>query len=57
MATMTTPQLHISFDLAEKVIRQLRIAARETGQGGFLDAAKLLQTEIDTQTRLVQPEH
>jgi len=57
MSTVTTPQLHISFDLAEKLLLHLREAAKETGQGSFLDAAKALKDEIDTQIRTVQPEH
>ena len=57
MTTVTTPQLHISFDLAEKVLLQLRAAAKATGQESFLDAAKSLKAEIDHQTSINQPEH
>jgi hypothetical protein len=57
MSAVTTPQLHISFDLAEKLVVQLRAAARETGRETYLDGAKILQAEIDAQIRNVQPEH
>ena len=57
MSTVTSPQLHISFDLAEKLLAQLRTAAKETGQDSFLEAARTLRAEIESQTRTDQPEH
>jgi hypothetical protein len=57
MSAVTTPQLHISFDFAERLLLQLRAAAQETGQGSFSEVARLLQAEIDAQISLVQPEH
>ena len=57
MSSLTTPQLHISFELAENLVRQLRDAAKETGRESLLQGAKNLQAEIDTQASKVQPEH
>ncbi|BDU72719.1 hypothetical protein [Mesoterricola silvestris] len=57
MSTVTTPQLHISFDFAERLLHQLHAAAQETGEKSFLEAAAALQAEVDRQTQTVQPEH
>ena len=57
MSSLTTPQLHISFELAENLVRQLRDAAKETGRESLLQGAKNLQAEIDAQASKVQPEH
>jgi hypothetical protein len=57
MSNQTSPHLHISFDLAESLVHQLREAAKETGRDSLLQAAKTLQAEIDSQVTLVQPEH
>lgn len=57
MSNQTSPQLHISFDLAESLVHQLREAAKVTGRESLVQVAKALQAEIDTQVNLVQPEH
>jgi HPt (histidine-containing phosphotransfer) domain-containing protein len=57
MSNVTSPQLHISFDLAESLVHQLQDAARATGRDSLLQVARTLQAEIDSQVSLVQPEH
>ncbi len=57
MSNPTSPQLHISFDLAESLVHELRAAAKATGRESLLQVAQTLQAEIDTQVSLVQPEH
>jgi hypothetical protein len=57
MSAVTAPQLHISFELAEQLVLQLRAAAKETGRASLLDGARILQAEIDAQVSKVQPEH
>jgi hypothetical protein len=57
MSNQTSPQLHISFDLAESLVHQLRDAAKETGRDSLLHVAQTLQAEIDAQLSPVQPEH
>lgn len=57
MPTLTTPQLHLSFEFAERLFHHLREA------GGHLDAeyliqdAETLRTEIDAQSDQVPLEH
>ena len=57
MSNPTSPQLHISFDLAGSLVHQLQEAAKATGRASLLQVAKALQAEIDAQVSLVQPEH
>ncbi|WP_306601023.1 hypothetical protein [Geothrix sp. 21YS21S-2] len=57
MSSTTTPLLHISFDFAETLLLRLDAAAKATGDPSYLEAAKILQAEIDAQIRIVQPEH
>ncbi len=57
MSNPTSPQLHISFDLAENLVHHLLDAGKETGRESLLQVAKALQTEIDAQVSLIQPEH
>jgi hypothetical protein len=57
MSTLTAPQLHLSFEFAENLVRQLRAAAKETGRESLLHGAEDLQAEIDAQASKFQPEH
>ena len=57
MHSVTTSQLHISFEFADSLLHQLRAAGQETGKKSYLEAAAVLQAEIDTQVSIVQPEH
>lgn len=57
MSSATTPLLHISFDFADTLLLRLGAAARATGDPSYLEAARILQAEIDAQLRIVQPEH
>jgi len=57
MSSATTPLLHISFDFADTLLLRLGAAAKATGDPSYLEAARILQAEIDAQLRIVQPEH
>lgn len=47
MSSVTTPQLHISLEFAENLVRHLRDAVKETGRESLLQDANCLQAEID----------
>ncbi len=57
MANPTTPQLHISMEFAEHLVRQLRSAAKDTGSASLLQDADRLQAELDAQFSQCPPRH
>jgi hypothetical protein len=57
MSNPITPQLRISLDFAERLVRQLHEAAKETGRESLLRDAEGLQAEIDVQFSQSPPRH
>ncbi len=57
MPNQSDPHLRIPLSLAEHLVQQLKDAARETGREAFLQEAKGLQKEIDTQFDQTPPRH
>jgi hypothetical protein len=57
MPNSNAAQLKIPLDLAERLVHQLHIAARETGRDSLLQDARSLQAEIDAQFSRTPPEH
>jgi hypothetical protein len=57
MSNPTVPQLTISLDFAERLVRQLRDAAQETGRESLGKDAESLQREIGAQFSQTPPRH
>ena len=49
--------LKISLDFAERLVRQLREAAKDTGRASLLQDAESLQQEISAQFSQTPPRH
>ena len=57
MPSTTAPQLHITLDLAERLVRHLREAGGGIGGASLLHDAEQLRSEIDAQFSQTPPEH
>jgi len=57
MSNPNGPQLKISLDFAERLVRQLREAANETGRESLTQDAESLQEEISSQFSQTPPRH
>lgn len=57
MSSQTIPQLQISIDFAERLVRHLREAGGGTGGASLLHDAEQLRSEIDAQFSQTPPEH
>ena len=57
MPSTTSPQLHLSLEFAEQLVRHLREAGNRLGGASLLHDAEQLRTEIDAQFSQAPPEH
>jgi hypothetical protein len=57
MPNSNDPMLKISLNFAERLVRQLREASKETGRESLLKDAESLQAEIGLQFNQTPPRH
>jgi hypothetical protein len=57
MSTLTTPQLHISFEFAERLVHHLKDASQQLDGEFLLRDADALQAEINAQFSRTPQEH
>ena len=57
MPSTTAPQLYITLDFAERLVRHLREAGGGIGGASLLHDAEQLRSEIDAQFSQTPPEH
>lgn len=57
MPNTTSPQLQLSLEFAERLVRHLREAGGKIGAASLLHDAEQLRAEIDAQFSQAPPEH